>query len=159
MMLILYSISAVSALAYLCLSVGVCRGIPVSLSSTYYELGGKGWLFQAVMSVVAFTLLPVWISVSSEPLRFLAFLSCASLLFVAAAPSFRLELEGKVHYFSAAVCCICSTLWQILEGVWDVMLVFAVSALALFIYDTVKWCWWLECAVIGSLLANLCRMV
>lgn len=152
-------ITSISAFAYLCLSVGVCRGIPVSLSYTYYELGGKGWLFQAVMSVVAITLLPVWISVSSEPLRFLVFLSCASLLFVAAAPSFRLEPEGKVHYISAAVCCICSTLWQILEGVWDVTLYFAASALVFCLHDTVKWCWWVECAVIGSLLANLWRIV
>lgn len=93
---------------------------PESISATYYMLGKRGWIFQTVMILVGFLLMPAWISIAKEQHIFLAFLSCASLMFVAAAPAFRLELEGKVHYASAAVCCTCAVFWQILEGMWNI---------------------------------------
>ena len=158
-MLLLLSISVVSALAYLCLSVGVCGGIPVSLSATYYELGRRGYLFQVFMCVVACTLYPVWMAASSASLQCLPFLSCASLLFVAAAPSFRMKLEGKVHYTAAAVCCTCAVLWQICEELWDVTLWCGVIGLMLTLQDRRNWCWWMECAVLASVYLNLFRLI
>ena len=158
-MLLLISISVVSALAYLCLSVGVCGGIPVSLSATYYELGRRGWMFQVFMCVVACTLYPVWMAASSAPLQCLPFLSCASMLFVAAAPSFRMELDGKVHYTAAAVCCTCAVLWQICEELWDVTLWCGVIGLMLTLQDRRNWCWWMECAVLASVYLNLFRLI
>lgn len=134
-------------------------GIPESLSSTYYALGKRGWVFQLVMAAVAFLLAVVWLPLCEEGYEWTAFLSCASLLFVAVAPAFRLSLEGAVHYTSAVVCCVCAVLWQVLEGLWDVTLwlCFAGGMLSLMWKD--KWCWWLECAVIGSVLMNLWRLV
>lgn len=154
----LLAISTAAALALLVVSVSESRGAPVSLSATYYELGGEGWIFQALLALVSLSLLPVWIGESSEGHEHLAFLSCASLLFVASAPAFRLELEGKVHYISAAVCCICASWWQIAEGMWDTLLFFG------FLFGMVamgwkrQWCWWLECAVILSVYVNLIRV-
>ena len=158
MLTVLILASAV-ALAYLGISIKVSGGIPVSLSDTYYKLGNRKWLFQLVMVSIAVMLYPVWISVSSEELIGLVFASCASLLFVASSPCFREELQGKVHYSSAAVCCLCAFLWQVLEGLWDVTLWFVFLAGMLTLHDKNKWCWWLECAAIGSLLANLWRVV
>ena len=155
---LLLSISVVSALAYLCLSVGVCGGIPVSLSATYYELGRRGWMFQVFMCIVACTLYPVWMAVSSASLQCLPFLSCASMLFVAAAPSFRMKLEGKVHYTAAAVCCVSGVLWQILEGVWEVLVCFILVWLVVTFRDRSKWCWWLEMCVSGSIYTSLSRL-
>ena len=158
-MMILLVISTVFSLCYLALSVKVSGGIPESLSATYYALGSHGWLFQVFMASFSLCLLPVWISVSGDSFRCLAFLSCASLLFVAAAPCFRMEPEGKVHYTAAVVCCVCGVLWQVLEGMWDVTLWFAFLFGMLSLQWRDKWCWWLECAVAGSILANLYRMV
>lgn len=158
-MLTVLVLSSVIALAYLGISIKVSGGIPVSLSDTYYKLGDRKWLFQLVMVSVAVTLYPVWVSVSCEGLIGLAFASCASLLFVASSPCFREELQGKVHYSSAAVCCLCVFLWQILEGIWDVTLWFVFLAGILILQNLTKWCWWLECAAIGSLLANLWRLM
>lgn len=158
-MLALLYISFSIALAYLCLSVGMCGRIPVSLSATYYDLGSNGWLFSVCMGIVALTLTPVWIEWTREGCEWTAFLSGSSLLFVAAAPAFRVELEGKVHYGSAAVCCVCAVLWQILEGLWDVTLFFAFVGGMLSLQFKEKWCWWLECAVVGSVYANLFRLV
>ena len=158
-MLTVLILSSVIALAYLGISIKVSGGIPVSLSETYYKLGNRRWLFQLVMVSVSVTLYPVWVSVSCEELIGLAFASCASLLFVASSPCFREELQGKVHYSSASVCCLCVFLWQILEGLWDVTLWFVFLAGMLTLRGKSKWCWWLECAAIGSLLANLWRLV
>ena len=137
----------------------VCFGIPESLSATYYLLGKQGWLFSVYMSVVSVALYAVWFPLCEPSYQCLPFLSCGSMLFVAAAPSFKMELEGMVHYSSAIVCCVCAVLWQILEGLWDVTLWWATMAFMLSLGWKDKWCWWLECAVIGSLLCNLWRIV
>lgn len=156
-MIALLAISLGCTLAYLCLSAAASGGIPVSLSATYYTLGKKGWLFQTALWTVSFTLLPVWIKTASDRYGWMAFLSCASLAFVASAPCFRMKLEGTVHYISAAVCCVCAVGWQIVEGVWDSLLLFGMPGLMLTLRDRSKWCWWTECAVIGSLYASLIR--
>lgn len=154
-MLAFLVLSSAIALAYLGVSIKVSGGIPVSLSDAYYKLGSRKWLFQVGMVSVAVTLYPAWVSVSSEGLVGLAFASCVSLLFVAASPCFREELQGKVHYSAATVCCLCVFLWQTLEGLWDVALWFAFLAGMQTLHDKNKWCWWLEIAVIGSLYLNL----
>lgn len=134
-------------------------GIPNSLSETYYLLGKCGWIFQVLMLGIGGFLLPVWLSLSEETYQFLVFLACASLCFVASAPCFKLELQGKVHYSAAAICCVSVFAWQILEGLWDVMLWFVWIGGMLTLINRSKWCWWLECAAIGSLFANLWRVV
>lgn len=156
---ILLIVSMVIALGYLCLSVGVTRGIPVSLSATYYTLGGRGWMFQTVMAAVGFTLLPVWLSASAVGCEWMAFLSCAGLLFCAAAPCFRLKLEGAVHYSSAVVCCVCAVLWQITEGCRDVTLCCGFLALMLSLQNREKYMWWIEAAVIASVYLNLLLLI
>lgn len=158
-MLAFLALSSVIALAYLGISVKVCGGIPVSLSDTYYKLGDRKWLFQLVMVSVSVTLYPVWVSVSSEELIGLAFASYMSLLFVASAPCFREDLQGKVHYSAAAVCCLCVFLWQVLESLWDVALWFVWIGSMPTLMNRSKWCWWLEVTAIGSLFANLWRVV
>ncbi len=147
------------AIAYLYLSMSVSGGIPVSISATHYAHPAHKWLFPAATGVTALTLYPAWISVSHEPTEGFAFGACASLLFVAASPCFREELEGKVHYTSAAVCCFCAVLWQICEGLWDITLWCGVIGLMLTLQDRRNWCWWMECAVLASVYLNLFRLI
>lgn len=153
----LLALSAALALALLITSVSEAGGVPVSLSATYYEMEEDGWLFQLLLAAAAASLLPVWLVHSGDGHEWMAFLACASLLFVAAAPAFRLELQGRVHYTAAAVCCVCAAWWQIAEGVWDTLLFFTFIGLMLTLRDRSKWCWWLECAVTGSVYLNLLR--
>ena len=157
MIAVLFFVTSI-ALAYIAGCI-IVYGIPESLSATYYSLGKHGWIFQVCIFLIGVLLLPVWLSLSEESHQFLAFLSCASLCFVASAPCFRLELQGKIHYSAAVICCTSVILWQILAGLWDVTLWFAVIAAMVTLRDISKWCWWLECAVVGSLLANLWRLV
>lgn len=93
-------ISLVLIAAYIVYAISAMQGIPWSVSDTYYQLdkwGHPKWLFQAAMIVPAFLLLPAWLDVSPVEIQFLAFLSGAGLIFVGAAPCFKLELEGKVN--------------------------------------------------------------
>ena len=151
----LLTITSVYALALLCLSVAASKGIPVSISSVYYAVGRHGRLFQAAMAVMAVLLYAVWFPRSCAPHQWMVFLSCASLLFVAAAPGFKATPDGPVHYSAAVVCCVCAVLWQVLEGLWTVPLCAAITAALLSFAMRDKWCWWLECAVIASLLINI----
>lgn len=156
-MTILLSVATIICVAYFAYSMH--KGIPESLSATYYTLGKHGRVFQLVMFLLAFMLFLVWPQLGSDNHTFLAFLSCASLLFVAAAPAFRLSLDGAVHYTSAVICCVCAVLWQIFEGLWDITLWFAFIGSMLSLMWRDKWCWWVECAVVGSVFANLWRII
>lgn len=150
------------AVTFSCVAYWLCflvKGVPESVSATYYTLGKHGWVFQVLMVLVGFLLLPLWLAVSDDCHQWLCFLACASLVFVGVAPCFKLELDGKVHYTSAIVCCVCVVLWQIVEELWDVTLFFAWMGGMLSLQMRDKWCWWTECAVVGGLLANLWRVI
>lgn len=147
------------AVAYIVYSMVKAKGVPESLSATYYILGERGWIFQAVMFSVGVLLFPVWLELSELHRQWAVFLSCGGLVFVGAAPAFRIELEGAVHYSAAVVCCLCAVTWQILEGLWDLTLLFGFFGFMLTLMFRDKYMWFLECAVIGSLLCNLFRIM
>lgn len=129
-------------------------GIPKSISDTYYLLGKQGWLFQLALAATAFCVVPTLIDASSERTQFLAFLACAGLAFVAAAPLFKMELEGKVHFTSAYICCGSLVLWQIFNTSWIIPLVcFALVAYPML--KDKKYMWWLEIATIVSAYVSL----
>ena len=129
-------------------------GIPRSISDTYYLLGRYGWLFQLALAATALTAVPMLIDRSSEGTQFLAFLACSGLLFVSAAPLFKLELEGKVHYTSAVVCCAGLVLWQGFNTSWVVPLICFGLVLIPMLMDR-KFTWWLEIATIVSTYVSL----
>lgn len=141
------------------LGCAVKLGIPESLSETYYSLGKHGWVFQTLVFLIGALLLPAWLFLSENSHQFLVFLSCASLCFVAFTPCFKQELQGKVHYSAAIVCCISVFTWQILEELWGATLWFVWIGGMLTLINRSKWCWWLEISAIGSLFVNLWRIV
>lgn len=114
-------IALVVFLAYL---VGIICvfGVPASISDTYYLLEkkhkGLGWLFTAMCWLVGGLLLPALLDMTPDHYQFTAFLSCAGLIFVGAAPQFKLQLTGTVHYSSAGVCVVFSQLWTALTRWW-----------------------------------------
>ena len=129
-------------------------GIPKSISETYYLLGKMGWLFQVTLFSVAFLVVPELIDRSSDGTRFLAFLACMGLAFVGAAPLFKRKLDGKVHYVSAAICCVGLVFWQVFNASWVVPLICFVAVLPPMLFDG-KRMWWLEIATIVSAYISL----
>lgn len=143
-----------NVVCYLCYAAWVTGGIPESLSATYYNLKGDGWLFQALMVFCGIGLLPSWMDVSSDDWQFLVFLSCAGIVFTGVAPAFKLKLEGAVHYSAAVVCCVSAIVWILLEGMYPVVLWWGLIGWMLYLQYG-RWCWWLEVAVIGGILTSL----
>lgn len=129
-------------------------GIPKSISETFYLLGKKGWMFQVALFLVAFSVMPTLIDKSSEDTQFLAFLSCAGLIFVGAAPFFKRAFDSKVHFISAAICCVGLVLWQIFNACWITPLVCLLAVLYP-MYKDRKYMWWLEIASIVSAYVSL----
>lgn len=147
-MMLLVIISLLLLAAYIAYAVSVIRGIPSSVSDTYYQLEKRGKrkeLFQLAMIIPAMLLLPAWLECSGENIQFLAFLSCGGLMFVGAAPLFKLELEGKVHYSAAAVCGVSAVLWVCLSGMWYIPLAVMPVVAGMGIRFR-KWVFWIECA-------------
>lgn len=138
-MMTLIIISLVIFLAYLA-GMYMYFGIPYSISDTFYKLEarkkGAGWLFSAMCVSVGGLLLPALLDITPESYQFTAFLACAGLIFVGAAPQFRLSLTGSVHYGAAAVCVIFSqvwvglTCWWVLIPIWLVFIVYTVVAMS-----------------------------
>ena len=93
--LVLTSISFLLFIIYNSVAIGVL-GIPWSMSKTYYlyeeKKKGLGVVFTIFMWLMAFTMLPGWITVSINVgvwmsyLTFLAFITGACIVFVGTAP-------------------------------------------------------------------------
>ena len=117
--LVLTSISFLLFIIYNSVAIGVL-GIPWSMSKTYYlyeeKKKGLGVVFTIFMWLMAFTMLPGWITVSINVgvwmsyLTFLAFITGACIVFVGTAPRYREDLEGDVHMFAAKLCAITALL-------------------------------------------------
>ena len=132
-------------------------GIPTSLSVTYYSLPTK-WrcVFTVFMFTIALLLIPAWIEVANSlgdwrvHLTFLAFLTCALICFVGAAPNFRaFKMESKVHTISATASAVTSIMWCLI-CLWQYMYLPIVASLIplgiAISTDTLKSCkvYWLE---------------
>lgn len=160
-------ISLVIFLAYV---VGTCFyfGIPASISDTYYKLEkrkkGLGWLFSAMCVSTGSFLLPALLELTPDSYQFTAFLACAGLLFVGAAPQFKLPLTGAVHYGSAAVCVVFSqfwvglTVWWVLLPVWVGFVIYILYGVFRYsdffrgdiYFKKLKPMFWAEVAAIGA---------
>ena len=108
--------------AALCLAE---RQIPPSLSASVFYLPRAGaviWL--AVIATVVFCLAPVLLAVSRPATQFLAFISCAGLLFVGGCPLVKdkTDLTYKIHIAGAVTCAICANLLIMTNHWWMLFL-------------------------------------
>lgn len=92
-------------------------GIPNSISATFYKLEHKYW-FMATMWLTAGLLMPAVLEVSRPGTEWLAFLACAGVFLVGAAPNFKDSLEGKVHTLGTVLCVAGSQLWVAFNTPW-----------------------------------------
>lgn len=114
MILILLSLAVI--LTYV--GVMVSReGIPYSISATYYSLKHKAW-FGITMWLTSLLLMPAILDRTPETMQFSAFLMCAGLLFVGAAPNFKEEYENKIHVAGTCVSAVSSQIWIVAMQPW-----------------------------------------
>ena len=104
-------LSIIAALLFVVMLIVVIGkyGVPEMVSSIYYLLGKSGWVFQVVMMSVGMLMLMCLLD-CEKGVQCLAFLSCAGLMFVGAAPRFMNEDRG-VHKAAATICAMAGIGW------------------------------------------------
>jgi len=113
----------ISLVAFLAFNVAIFAryGMPTSVSESCFlmpERYGRH-LFFLFCVLTALPLLIFWLDVYTGPLQFLAFFSCAGLMFVGAAAEFKqIGLTRNVHFGGASICAICSQLWVTFTSHW-----------------------------------------
>lgn len=123
-MLTLTILSALLIATYTAAVCIKCKGIPYSISETYYKISHKFW-FGVTMVLTACLLMPAILEVTPDSYQFTAFLACAGLIMVGAAPNFREGIEKKIHTTGAVLCLLFSQVWVGLICPW-VLLVWVV---------------------------------
>lgn len=96
-------------MAMLCVVINK-YGVPDMVSTIYYLLGKRGWVFQLMM--IAFgAMMMICLLDSGLGMPCLAFFACAGLMFVGAAPRFLEESDRRVHKTAAIVSAAASVGW------------------------------------------------
>ena len=121
-MLVLSFIAALLMFAMLCLVIDNKKETPEMLSSIYYLLGKKGWVFQTVMILFGM-LMMICLLDSGLGEQCLAFIACAGLMFVGSAPRFLDESERRLHKGAAVVSAVASVGWCLTVD-WRLVLAF-----------------------------------
>lgn len=130
---------SISVFALYLTGIIVYKGIPDSISDSYYVIGEDrllSSLFTWFCWLVSITLLPYWIESGGGVL---AFLACGALGFVGTAPLFKSH-QRDIHFGSAIVCFASAYLWLLLND----MTVFFISlvVLGLFTFAKKRMFWW-----------------
>ena len=115
------------------------RGIPDSISDSYYVIGEDrllSSLFTWFCWLTAITLLPYWLDNGGG---FLSFIACGALGFVGTAPQFKSH-QRDIHFGSAIVCFISAYLWLFLNDL--TLAVISVALLGLFAFAKKRTFWW-----------------
>lgn len=121
-LLIVLSVLAILSVFAVTLYTGaVCikgRGVPNSISATFYALDHKYW-FRFTMWVTPMLLMPAILEVSRPGTEFLAFLALIGMIMVGSAPDYaRDPFQHKVHVSGAIMCILFSQLWIALNCWW-----------------------------------------
>ena len=116
-----------------------CKGVPYSISETFYRLEHKLW-FGATMFLTAGLLMPAILEVTPESYQFTAFLACGGMFLIGVAPNFREGIERPIHVAGAILCLVFSQVWVALTCpwfllVWIVYVIYTVVMMACHVTD------------------------
>lgn len=139
------------ALALYVFSCCVAKRVPTMLSEVYY-LTDKDWLFPAFMVTLGASFLPLMLE--TDGLECMAFLTCAGVIFVGAAPAYLDESQRTIHKCGAITSAIASVAWACSINVLPTIL-FAVLAGVLCIWKRQYWLFIAECCAILNIVTTL----
>lgn len=103
-------LSATLLIADLAVSSVINRSLVDCLSKCYYIIG---WWHYLLIASSALLLLPTMLSVTPDSFKFLAFLSCASILIVGSAADYKGN-ANTIHQVASYTCAVCALLWSML---------------------------------------------
>lgn len=117
MLTVLVNLSVLCITAYtgaVCIKI---KGIPSSISATFYKLDHKLW-FGAAMWLTAGLLMPAILDATPPSYQFTAFLACIGMMLIGIAPNFQSGIERPVHITGAVLCILFSQVWVLLTCPW-----------------------------------------
>lgn len=89
-------------------------GVPKSISATYYLIKPK-WIFSLVLIFSMVLSFNQFMDITPDSLKFLPFIFCSGIIFVAAAPNFKTStITDKVHDYAAIISFVASQIWAAL---------------------------------------------
>jgi hypothetical protein len=94
-----------------------CKGIPYSISETFYKIEHKFW-FGTTIILTACLLMPAILEVTPDSYQFTAFLACVGMVMTGVAPHFKEGIEKKIHTAGAVLCLVFSQVWVALTCPW-----------------------------------------
>lgn len=119
MILIILSILIITAY-----TTAVCvkaKGVPNSISATFYALTHKYW-FRFTMWATPMLLMPAILEYSRPGTEFLAFLALVGMILVGCAPDYaRDPFQHKLHISGAVMCIGFSQLWVAVNCWWGLL--------------------------------------
>ena len=174
--LIILSVLAILSVVTISLYTGaVCikgRGVPYSISATFYALAHKYW-FRFTMWVTPMLLMPAILEVSRPGTEFLAFLALIGMIMVGSAPDYaRDPFQHKVHISGAVMCIglsqawVALNCWWVLLPVWVAYLTYTGIAIGrqkagvfLYRYMQTKPMFWVEIAALSCTYSALAILI
>lgn len=120
------------------------KSLVTCVSECWYHIK---WTHYALLALAALMMLPPMLDCTPDNWQFLAFIACASLVFVATAPSYLEKFEGRVHSISAILCAACAIAWA--AAVVPVALV-GCALLIVAAFDKVHRLLWLELSAFST---------
>lgn len=146
-------LETISMLIIASYTVAVCvktKGVPYSISATYFSLKHK-LIFGACMCFTAMFLFPVvWGLSTTFMTQLLSVAACIGLIGVGLAPDFRDDWINKIHCGSAALTLIASQIWVgctpfywVLLPVWGIYMTYTIISIirqkdGVFVYKFIK---------------------
>lgn len=114
-------VAALLFMVMLCLVIDK-KETPEMVSTIYYLLGKRGWVFQLVMMLFGI-LMMICLLDSGRGVQCLAFFACSGMMFVGVAPRFLEQGERAVHKGAAIVSAVASVGWCFTVD-WRMLLAF-----------------------------------
>lgn len=117
-------ISLMFIVAYVVAVIIKTKGVPYSISETFYMIEHKFW-FGTTMWLAAAFLTPAILDATPPNYQFTAFLACIGMMLIGIAPNFQSGIERPVHITGAVLCILFSQVWVGLTCPW-MLLIWAV---------------------------------
>lgn len=149
------------------------KGVPYSISATYYALDHK-LIFGACMALTALFLFPVvWELSDTFTMKTLAVAACVGLIGVGLAPDFKDAWINRIHCGSAALTLVssqlwvgCTPAWWVLVLTWSAYLVYTCVSISkqkegVFMYKFIqtKPMFWVEICALTSVYFSLAIII
>lgn len=154
----------ISIILMLSYTIGVCikdKGIPYSISATYYILEHKFW-FGVSMIGGGMSLMPAILEMGNTNSEWAAFLACFGVILVGFSPNFREEFIHTMHMTGAVMCVLFSQVWVLMNSpiylsVWGLYILYTIIGmiiskdyLIINRYLSTKPMFWVEIAALTS---------